>query len=244
MLIKRNLRGWKRDIEDQRDFLYCRKKFLTPQKVDLSGQCSPIEDQGSLGSCTAQALAGNVEYIDNKDGNFTNASRLFIYYNERKIEGTIDSDSGAYIRDGIKTLAKHGVCDEKLWGYDISKFTNEPTEECYSKARENRISVYQRLSTVNDCIDCLADGFPVVLGISLYTSFESPKVARTGVVPMPKLLERLIGGHAVMITGYDKSTKLFKVRNSWGSDWGDKGYFYIQFNYVKKFGADLWTIRK
>ena len=241
--------GWLPDIKDQRDYKYkqpLKRLFLPiPDKVDLRPFCSAVEDQGSLGSCTAQALAGNVELLDRKiDGEYSDVSRLFIYYNERLLEGTVNEDSGAFIRDGIKTLAKQGVCAESLWDYDINKFTDKPIDECYKDALDRRIVSYKRLSGVSDMLSCLADGYPIVFGIGIYESFETKEVAKTGIVPMPEADETMIGGHAVLSCGYDMAKKWFIVRNSWGESWGDKGYFYLPFEYVKKLGSDFWTIRK
>jgi C1A family cysteine protease len=212
--------------------------------VDLRPLCSPVEDQGSLGSCTAQALAGNIELLDVKDGNaYTDVSRLFLYYNERALEGTVDYDSGAYIRDGIKTLSKDGICEEKLYPYDISKFRDKPSAIAYAEAMNRRISLYERLNGINDILVCLADGFPVVFGISIYESFESEEVERTGIVPIPGRTEKLLGGHAMMICGYDKDKKWFIVRNSWGEGWGEKGFCYIPFDYMEQ-AEDTWVIKK
>jgi C1A family cysteine protease len=185
-----------------------------------------------------------MEYLDRKmDGNYSDVSRLFIYYNERKIEGTVNEDSGAYIRDGIKTLAKEGVCSEDLWPYIIGKFARKPGPECYEAALSNRVSLYQKLSGTDDMLACLADGYPVVFGIPIYESFESAEVERTGIVPIPAQDEIMLGGHALCAVGYDMDKKWFIVRNSWGENWGDKGYCYIPFEYMKQ-GSDFWTIRK
>jgi C1A family cysteine protease len=216
-----------------------------PSKVDLSSQCSPIENQGTLGSCTANALVGNLEFLELKDHlPFVDMSRLFIYYNERLLEGTVKEDSGAALRDGIKSLAKAGCCSEKDWPYDVTKFTKKPSVVCYTKALFHKIQSYRSLQTQNELLTCLASGYPFVFGISVYGSFESEIVAKTGIVPMPSPTESNLGGHAVCGVGYDQSTKLFKVRNSWGTGWGDKGYFYLPFEYVNKLASDFWTIRK
>lgn len=238
--------GYKPDVKDHRDYLYRPKlRLFLPRKVDLRPLCSLVEDQGALGSCTAQALAGNVEFLDAKDGNgYVDVSRLFIYYNERKMEGNIDYDSGASIRTGIKTLAKEGVCDEILYPYNISRFKERPGDAAYYNAMKKRISLYERLNGINDIMACLADGFPVVFGISIYESFESDTVSKTGIVPMPGWFERRLGGHALMIVGYDMDKKWFIVRNSWSRSWGDGGYCYIPMKYVEKQGNDFWVIRK
>ncbi len=235
-----------RDLTDQRDYIYKPKlRFFSPKKVDLRKYCSKVEDQNELGSCTAQALAGNIELLDKKiDGVYTDVSRLFIYYNERKIEGCVNIDSGAYIRDGIKSLKRWGVCDEELLPYDISLFKQEPSPECYKQALSRRISVYERIRDVSGMIACLAEGFPVVFGIAIYESFESEEVKRTGIVPIPAKYETMMGGHCMLAVGYDTKERRFIVRNSWGDEWGDSGFCYIPFRYVEKFGDDLWTVKK
>jgi len=244
-MIKRKY-SWKPDITDQRDYIYKPKlRLFSPKKVNLKKHCSKIEDQLDLGSCTSQALAGNMEFLDKKiDGVYTDVSRLFIYYNERKIERCINIDSGAYIRDGIKSLKRWGVCDEKLLPYDISLFKEKPSPECYKQALNRRISVYERIRGVSGMIACLAEGFPVVFGIAIYESFETEEVKRTGIVPMPAKYEAMMGGHCMLAIGYDTKERRFIVRNSWGIKFGDDGYCYIPFSYVEKFGSDLWTVKK
>lgn len=243
--------GWLPDFPDQRDHLY---RVLRPALrelpavVDLRAQCSPIEDQGNLGSCTANALAGAIEFLEKKDGikNFADASRLFIYYNERVIEHSVGQDSGAMIRDGIKTLAKRGVCSEAKWPYVISKFKNKPSAACFAEASKRRIKQYARLEVVDEMRTCLADGFPFVFGFSVYASFESRQVAKSGVLNMPAKTEKLVGGHAVMAVGYDDKQERFIVRNSWGTNWGMQGYFTMPYAYLadRNLSDDVWTIRR
>jgi C1A family cysteine protease len=173
-------------------------------------------------------------------------SRLFVYYNERVIENTITSDSGAQLRDGIKTLAKQGVCLEKMWPYVISHFENKPTKACYTNAAQHIILSYQRIQTLNDMKTCLAAGYPFVFGFTVYESFESAEVAKTGVVPMPAPHEKVVGGHAVVAVGYDDAAQRVIVRNSWGPTWGQAGYFTMPYDYITspKLAADMWTIRR
>ena len=239
--------GWIPDRPDQRDFLYCNiaPQVKLPPKVDLRNEDSPIENQGRLGSCTANALAGNLQFLEKISGQtYKDVSRLFIYYNERAIEGTVGVDSGAMIRDGIKVLAKYGVCPESSWPYDIAKFTRKPSAACYKEGLKRRITSYLRLQTLGETLNCLAQGFPFVFGFTVYESFESIKVAQTGIAPMPKKSERALGGHAVMAVGYDQKQKRFIVRNSWGSQWGQAGYFTIPYAYIESMASDFWTIRQ
>ena len=246
--VKKLRYGWIPDVPDQRDFLYSavRPTLAIPPHIDLRPTCSTIEDQGNLGSCTGNALAGAIEFLERKNGvPFVDASRLFIYYNERALEGTIKSDAGAMIRDGIKTMKNQGVCSETRWPYIISKFATKPGAACYKEALKRQITSYHRILTLDDMRTCLADGFPFVFGFTVYESFESQEVARNGIVQMPQPTERSLGGYAVLAVGYDDEERRFIVRNSWGTDWGQKGYFTIPYEYLasRNLADDLWTIR-
>ncbi|MBF0511534.1 MAG: C1 family peptidase [Candidatus Omnitrophica bacterium] len=239
--------GWIPDRPDHRDYLYrsILLKVKLPSEVNLRKGCSAVENQGRLGSCTANALAGHLQFLENMNHEaYWDVSRLFIYYNERALEGTVDYDAGAMLRDGIKALAKDGVCKETSWPYDIEKFTCKPPVKCYQEALKRRISSYHRLQTLDEMLNCLAEGFPFVFGFTVYESFETLKVARTGIVPMPKKSERVLGGHAVMAAGYSQKTKRLIVRNSWGQEWGQGGYFTMPYAYLEALANDFWTIRQ
>ena len=245
--MRRHTYGWHPDIPDARDFLYraIEPKVRLPATVDLSLLCSVIEDQGRLGSCTAQALAGNLEFLDNSiDGAYTDTSRLFIYYNERALINTIEYDSGASLRDGIKTLKNDGACAETLWPYVVTRFARKPPITCYNEAKEHQIVSYHRINGLSEMLTCLTDGYPFVFGFTVYESFETPAVARTGIANMPKKGERVLGGHAVLAVGFNQKAKRFLVRNSWGAKWGQGGYFTMPFEYLETLAADFWTIRK
>jgi len=241
--------GWVPDRPDYRDKLYSTiaappKKL--PPKVDLSAGCSAVENQGQLGSCTANALAGNLEFLERKVGKrATNLSRLFIYYNERAMEGTISEDAGAAIRDGVKSLVNLGVCTEAKWPYKIAKFTDKPAPACYKQATSHEVTSYHRVIGVQQMKQCLAEGFPFVFGFSVYEGFESEAVAKTGKLNLPKRGEKQLGGHAVCAVGYDDSASRLLVRNSWGADWGIKGYFTMPYDYASNnnLADDFWTIR-
>lgn len=239
--------GWRPDIPDQRDFLYRAIKpvIRLPAEVDLSKYCSAIENQQALGSCTAQALAGNLEFLDNRpDSSYIDISRLFIYYNERALIGTVDYDSGASLRDGIKSLKNIGACREDSWPYVIGKFTKKPPLKCYKEALGRRIKTYHRINSVSEMLACLAEGYPFVFGFTVYESFESREVAATGMVNMPGAGEKVLGGHAVMAVGYNRSDKRFLVRNSWGRQWGQEGYFSMPYEYLEALAGDFWAIRR
>ncbi len=244
--------GWKPDLPDVRDHLYVSSlrtgTNVLPPSVDLRSQCSSVVDQGQLGSCTANAIA-NAHMFDQmkqKSPKLFYPSRLFIYYNERVIEGTVKEDSGAMIRDGIKSIADKGVCSETRLPYNISKFAKKPTKACYTEGLKHQAISYQRVSQVlSEMKGCLASGYPFVFGFTVYESFESQEVANTGIVPMPLNTEKVLGGHAVMAVGYDDSTQRFLVMNSWGTGWGMGGYFTIPYDYLtnSNLSDDFWTVK-
>jgi C1A family cysteine protease len=242
--------GWTPDLPDHRDHLYAAPAAVLrkiPSQVDLRSQCPPVYDQGELGSCTANAIAAAIEF-DRKKQHLSDfvPSRLFIYYNERVMEGTVDSDSGAQIRDGIKSVSKQGACPEKEWPYDINKFTVKPPAQCYQDALKDRAVSYSRLThNLNQMKGCLASGYPFIFGFTVYESFESQAVTQTGHAPMPQPNEQVLGGHAVLAVGYDDSHQWFLVRNSWGTQWGMQGYFTLPYAYLidPNLADDYWTIR-
>jgi C1A family cysteine protease len=172
-------------------------------------------------------------------------SRLFIYYNERVIENTVNNDNGAMIRDGIKTVNKLGVCPEDMWPYNPSEFTQKPQSGCYKEALKHQALSYHRVvRDINQLKGCLSQGYPFIFGFSVYEGFEGTKVAQTGVLDMPAKKESLIGGHAVTAVGYDDPEKRFIVRNSWGTGWGQKGYFTMPYEYLlhEQLSNDFWMI--
>lgn len=250
LLPKRSSKyGWIPDLPDIRDFPYASLVFAIPslpKKADLRTYCSTIENQGDLGSCTACSLVGNLEFLKKRKlKKCINFSRLFLYYNERVIRNTVKEDSGASLRDGIKSLVKAGDCTENLWPYNIGRFRVKPDSRAYKNALNYQIKSYYRLNTPAEMKHTLSSGFPFVFGFAVYESFESDDVARTGIVPMPEDDERMLGGHAVMAVGFDDDKQQFIIRNSWGESWGDKGYFYLPYKYLsnRSLSSDFWTIR-
>jgi C1A family cysteine protease len=249
--------GWIPDLPDRRDYLFIPIKEILlslPPSVDLREQQQepPIYDQGSLGSCTANAIGGALEFLQIKQQNkeiFT-PSRLFVYYNERVVIGTVDYDSGAYIRDGIKSVADLGACPEEDWAYDISKFTQKPYTACYEHAMSHQAIVYSRVNrNLNDMKACIAAGYPFVLGFTCYESLMSNETTSTGAIKMPGSGESTVGGHAILAVGYDDEHVdgggRFIIRNSWGESWGRLGYGSIPYAYLTdpNLSDDFWTIR-
>lgn len=241
--------GWKRDLPDHRDFKFkVSVPIELPTLVDMRDKCPPVYNQGQIGSCTAQALGAAFQFEQMKK-NKPNwiPSRLFIYYNERAMERTINQDAGAMIRTGIKTMVKDGVCPETMWKYIENKFKVKPPNNCYVEGLNNQVLEYQRISphTLYEVKHCLATGYPVVFGFMIYDSMMTNNVAKTGYVPIPKPNERGIGGHAVMAVGYDDSKECLIVRNSWGTQWGIGGNFYLPYWYVTthNVSADYWVIK-
>lgn len=237
--------GWKRDLPDVRDLVYFPTVAKLPAEVDLRKGCPPVYDQGQLGSCTANAIAGHLDFNRKKQGEaFITPSRLFIYYNERVADGDPETDGGSSIRESAKEVSKQGACPESEWPYIIDLFDDPPPVNCYTDAVKFEALKY--LSVSQDVVameSCLAEGYPFVAGISVYDSFESDSVAKTGKVPIPKKSESLLGGHAILIVGYTADEWIF--RNSWGS-WGAKGYGYLPKKYLLNSGlsSDFWSLRQ
>jgi C1A family cysteine protease len=211
-----------------------------------------VFDQGQLGSCTGNGIASELEAQAIAEGNPVQPfSRLFIYYNERVSENNVNTDSGADIRTGIKSVATQGVCLEFQWPYDISKFTNKPPDSCYEDALQWEALKYESVTqNLMQIKSALNTGRGLVIGISVYPSFESDDVAKTGIVPMPNTEENLLGGHCVRLCGFsdidlnDIPAHHFIGQNSWGTSWGKNGYFFIPYDYILNSGlaSDFWLI--
>jgi C1A family cysteine protease len=239
--------GWKPDLPDHRDHYF---KVVAPIQlplfVDLRSKYPPAYDQGQIGDCTMNAIPAVIQFLemmDNKPPMMP--SRLFGYYGERDIEGTVDYDSGAQLRDGIQVVSNLGICSEITWPYDLSQFAVKPSNAAYTEALQHKVLSYARVDGIQDMKQCLAAGYPFVFGFTVYESFESDEVANTGMVPMPGKKERVCGGHAVASAGYDDSTNMMLVRNSWGTSWGLNGYFWMPYDYISNddLATDFWTIR-
>lgn len=244
----------KKDEPDKRDFLFQAEKLqvdnvVLPASFDLRSKLPPILDQGQLGTCAANQISNALRYCLKKNNcpEFQ-PSRLFLYYFARLVDGSsVQEDTGITIRSGLKSVQQYGVCGENNWGYDITKFTEEPNNKCIVAGQSHTpnfkyIRVQQNLINIKQAIFA---GFPVVVGIQLYTTFESDPVAQTGTVPMPNFSkEACLGGHAINLNAWDDKTQRFTCANSWSDSWGDKGYFTLPYEYIlnSSLCSDLWIV--
>lgn len=244
--MKKRSYGWSRQPLDDRDLTHNLKSTsLLPPYINLADQMLPVFDQGQLGSCTANAIAAAVGYQLKKETSLSfMASRLFIYYNERVIDGTVNQDAGANPRSGIKTINIQGIAPESLWPYDISKFKTKPSTKAYQAATFHKSVLYVSPKQDVDVLKTsLARGVPVLFGFDVKSSFESKKVEETGLYT-PIESSPTIGGHYVLIVGYDDKKGNFIVRNSWGPDWGMAGYFQMPYESVvdARMCSDFWEL--
>jgi|SRR6185312_10582669 len=251
--MAKHIYGWKPDKYDANDFTYKVSAPIQLQSIDLSDKYKmpPIFNQLQLGSCTgnggAYVTAFNIlnHLVQNDVPCDLPFSRLFIYGNARKLEGTFNQDSGAQIRDVLKSIAAQGVCSELDWPYVIEKFADEPDAKCFKDALKFIATIYNRINNVREeLVGSLLAGLPFIFGFTVYQSFESSSVAKTGIVPMPGKRERKMGGHCTVGTGYDLASDRFKVANSWGEEWGQDGYFTIPADYLcSSLANDFWNIK-
>lgn len=242
--------GWKRDKQDKRDWIYkAPLKYTLPPKVDLRPACTPVEDQGSLGSCVAFACIGAMEYLDARDQEWNDFSQLFEYYNARSLAGNEAEDTGSYLRDGIKALNNWGACHARTWPYVTAQFAVKPPEHAYSEAVNYKAVQYYRITDapvdLGAVKSALAEGFPVVYGFWVFDHIY--RIGDDGILPELLDSDDFLGGHAVMLVGYDEATQLFTVRNSWGTTWPTQelgGYFYMPYDFLSRFGSDFWVLQK
>ena len=224
------------------------KHLSSIKEVDLRDRCPPVFDQGDIGSCTAQGTCGAFEFEQMKEyGQHEAMSRLFLYYNTRKMEGTVDEDSGCAIHDVVHSIStfkdSKGVCVESMWPYDTSKFKDEPTNECYINGTKNHVLKANRIRhSLDDFKQSLVDGFPIIFGFVVFESFQT--IDNTGMMPMPTKNDKELGGHCILCVGYSDEKKCLIIRNSWGSEWGDKGYFYMPYEFfnTRSYVDDFWSI--
>ena len=243
--------GWSPDIPDARDKPYIPSPDLVAtNEVDLRSDCPTVYTQGQINSCSANAVAGAIAYNLRKQQNKRFLpSRLFIYYTARAIiyETNVLSDSHASLRDCIKAVVQLGAPPEKVWPYDANRVTKRPDRDAFEKARELTIASYFRVEqNLAHMRLCLAAGYPFCFGITIYESFKNVqnKGENKGFVSMPDGSERAVGAHAGLAVGYDNSKTIFIARNSWGAKWGDRGYYYIPYDYLlnQNLASDFWMI--
>jgi C1A family cysteine protease len=223
-----------------------RPKKALPRVVDLSTHCPPVEDQADIGSCTAHAVVGLLEYLwMQTHKKHLDASRLFVYKATRNLLGWT-GDTGAFVRTAMKSLRVFGACPEDYWPYDAVKFEEEPTSFCYAFGASFKSLVYYRIDpTLADIRKSLAAGVPFAFGFTCYESIDNPSVAATGRIPFPNGSERVVGGHAVMAVGYDDAKKHVIIQNSWGRGWGNKGFGYLPYAYFEmELADDCWCLIK
>lgn len=263
--IVKRVYGWRPQLPDIRDHVMAAPKATPvpqlPPKVSLRDQMPPVLDQGRIGSCVSNAIAGALQFLRKKQGkvdDFT-SSRLFNYWNTRNAEKSTPYDAGAIIRDSIKVLNVQGAPQERKWQYSDTppnsvtnkwlssdKPRRKPGASAFASGLIHEAVSYEVVPTTLDMMRvCLADGYPFIFGFSVYESFETHDVAITGTVPLPSVNEQLLGGHCVMAVGYDDSTRRFLIRNSWGIGWGDDGYCTMPYEYLtnSSLSSDFWTIR-
>jgi C1A family cysteine protease len=242
--------GWKPSLPDLRDHIADASELTVLDEVDPREDLPDVFDQGQLGSCTANAVAAAVQYDAKLNGADPGPlSRLWIYYYERKLEGSrADQDTGAYGRDGFKVCKTLGVPLEKDWSYDISKFADEPPASLAEEASRHRISNYRSVPRNLDSMRAvLSNRQTIAFGFTVYESFESDEVAHGGIVALPTREEKAIGGHEVLLVGYLKDQPNYGlVRNSWSAGWGLKGYFLMPWAYIldTHLASDFRTIRR
>lgn len=244
--------GWTRSSPDIRDELY---KFIPQRKTllslsdtkDLTPQMGPTLDQGNLGSCGPNSEASMIMLCQAVQGMLVDCpSRLFSYYATRLLMGTVAQDSGVDNRTMMKALNQYGFAPERSWAYQVEHFTTKPDQSVFDAAASNKVTAYrsvdQNLDTMLACID---EGHPVLFGFTVYSSFESNAVTQTGMVPMPKRTEQVLGGHDVVLCGFDMRKRLAKFKNSWNG-WGENGsgYGWLPFAYLTNpnLSSDFWMV--
>lgn len=250
--------GWIPDLPDPRDRVLfsagAPAEINLPDKVDLTQNHSfAVMDQGNLGSCVAHALASAIEYAQHMRPNDPNVpdfleedrkfpvSRLFLYYEARTAIGMETIDSGCYIRDALKAAYNVGAPRESGWKYVEPKYSQKPPRRSYKSAPYHKISSYRSVGVnVQEVKAALASGLPVIIGVSVFNSF----FYSGGDIPLPSMNDEYLGGHAVLLVGYDDSAKRFKFLNSWGTSWGHAGYGTLPYAYVgnPRLGGDYWVM--
>lgn len=238
--------GWRPQLPDYRDLRFAFKPKAAAVPNVVYNLCPPVRDQGELGSCVFCALASLMESVEaqNNHDDWWRFSPLFAYYNYRDQYGNLGEDEGAWIREAIKTIAEDGICRESLWPYDEERWYFDPPKEAYTEAQGHQILSYHAVpQDLQAMLECLASGYNIVGGISVYEGYE--RAEETGFWELPRPGESLLGGHALMFWGYDHNAGVFHGLNSWGQEWGKEGKFTIPYEYLTHPGlaSDFWTVR-
>ena len=231
---------------------YQAERFQTkdlPPRVDLRPHLTCVEDQSAVSSCTANALAGAYEYLAKRAlGEAGDVSRLFIYYNAREYDGGVTGDTGCTIAAAIQVLQELGACNELTWAYDEDRINHRPLPDAYQEALNFLVEEADEIEVDLDAMKhCLAEGYPFVFGLMLFASFD--RAGKRGLVPMPNPMgedgRQEHGSHAMLCVGYSDQSQAFIVRNSWGEDWGDRGYCYIPYDYLAnpEYCDECWAVR-
>lgn len=254
MNIEEFTSGCNKQIEDARDRLYKPKQvhWTELNDIDLRANCSPPRHQGRIGSCTAFAATSMFDFVRRKHSMVTwQPSPLFTYYATRLPVSPILADTGASVRDALKSTARDGVSMERIWPYVIDNYNERPPEEAWIVAEKHQTLQYLKLNDFykDDWLNCLNDGYPFIFGLNLYTSFFDPIFKLLGgyMQDPDRENEKLVGAHCMMAVGYIKNyneKEYLIVQNSWGTNWGHGGYCYIPLSYIMSNDSfDFWTIR-
>lgn len=242
----RNL-NWSPSPKDERDLKFNEyfkvlPKIKLPSTIDLSTKIPEVWDQGEIGACVFFSTGMTILHRSRLQDREINPSKLFFYYITREYEGTLNEDSGAYVRDAFKMLNKTGVCKEQTWPYMPSKLFMKPSSDAYIEAANTKaVKYYSLLKDLNELKTCLTLERPFVFGFRVYESFMNDPWPNT--MPLPKKREKSLGGHAVVCVGFDDKRQAFRIKNSWGKDWKDKGYFWMPYSFITSGEcSDFWTL--
>lgn len=242
----------KRQKPDARDYKLTLTHVNLPTRVDLREKpyITPVLDQGNIGSCAAHASAASLHMLLRKQGSVDfSPSRLFLYYMVRvNIEHEPPTaDSGCTLRDICKSIKEYHVCDETLWPYDTEKYSVSPPAKAVLNANlHNKLQFCAVKQDLNSMKNCIANGFSFIIGLQIYSSFQSEETMRTGIVTMPDTTnEELLGGHALLCLGFDDSKQHFIIQNSWSDMVGDKGFFFVPYAYMtdQELAGDYWCFQ-